>query len=184
MHPGSSYRRTMSGTSGDFSLQDLHAALDARRAERGLAWVAVAREVSRRFADGTARSVSSSTITGVRTRAVAEADGVLQMLLWLDRSPESFVRGHPLTDAPAARLADPGDGHVLRVDTAALHAALDQRRSEDQGLTWAKVASTIGCGPTTLTGLAAGGRTNFPAVTRMTTWLGRPLAAFTHATPW
>jgi hypothetical protein len=168
---------------GTFSLPTLYEALDERRIERDLTWAAVAREVSRRFSAGPARAVSSSTITGVRTRAVAEADGVLQMLLWLERSPESFVPGHPLADAPEAVLDDPGVGHVLRVDTRALHAALDERRSQ-QELNWTQVGRGCGVPASTLTALAKGGRSNFPVVVSITSWLDRPLAAFTHATAW
>jgi hypothetical protein len=183
MHPAPSYRHVVTRASGDFSLPALYEALDERRTERGLTWAAVAREVSRRFAGGPARAVSSSTITGVRSHAVVEGDGVLQMLLWLDRSPESFVPGHPLGEDPTARLVDPGEGNVLRWDAAALHAALDERRT-DLSLTWADVAAEVVCAPTNLTSLRKGGRVTLPFVMRPVGWLDRPATAFTHATPW
>ena len=41
------------------------------------------------------RLVSSSTVARLRTGHIAEADGVLQMLRWLGRAPESFVQGSP-----------------------------------------------------------------------------------------
>ena len=183
MHPAASYRHDVVIPSADFSLPALYEALDAQRVERALSWAAVAREVSRRFAEGPARAVSTSTITGVRSRSVVEGDGVLQMLLWLDRSPESFVPGHPLGEDPTARLVDPGHGNVLRWDAGVLRAALDLRRT-DLSLTWAAVAEQVGCSATHLTGLRTGVRVTLPFVLRPITWLGRPANAFTHATPW
>lgn len=177
-----SYGHDVDGSIGDFSLVALFEALDGQRVQRGLSWAGVAREVSARF-PGTSRVVAPSTITGVRTRATVEGDGVLQMLLWLERSPESFMAGHPLAGDPAARLVDPGDGHVLRWDAVALHAALDEARA-DRGLGWAEVAAEVGCSPSNLSGLSRGGRVTLPFVMRPVTWLARPAATFTHATPW
>ena len=67
----------------DFDIDALYVALDTRRASRGLSWAGVARAAG--------GWVSPSTIHGIRSRRALEADGVLQMLLWLDRSPESFM---------------------------------------------------------------------------------------------
>src|SRR5262245_16365800 len=74
----------------DFDLAALFDALDAQRQARGLSWAEVMREVNRGIAT---RAVASSTVTRLRTQKVAEADGVLQMLRWLRRAPESFVPG-------------------------------------------------------------------------------------------
>jgi hypothetical protein len=35
--------------------------------------------------------IARSTVSGRRTKAVAEVDGVLQMLRWLNRTPKSFM---------------------------------------------------------------------------------------------
>jgi hypothetical protein len=67
------------GLSGDFSLEALHAALDAQRRARGLTWSAALREISR-VSERPGRRLSLSTLKGVGTRRVAEGDGVLQML--------------------------------------------------------------------------------------------------------
>src|SRR5262245_17677484 len=68
----------------DFDLRGLYEALDERRRERHLSWAAVAAEVNRFRTTG--RPISVSTMTGLGRRAVAEGDGILQMLVWLGRT--------------------------------------------------------------------------------------------------
>jgi len=58
-----------------------------------------------------------STVKGVATRAVAEGDGALQMLRWLNRVPESFMPGNPQLDEASARLPEVPPNKVLRFDT-------------------------------------------------------------------
>jgi hypothetical protein len=168
--------------SPDFSLRALYAALDAQRQTRGLSWAQATREMHRRSERRPGHALSASTVKGIATRTVVEADGVLQMLRWLDRSPESFVPGHPLSESAAARLPQASPRHVLRFDTKKLHAALDAQRI-DRKITWAQVAKEIGVGVSTLTHLSRGGRTAFPQVMRILRWLARPAALFTHASP-
>ena len=161
-----------------FSLRELYEALDERRRERDLSWAQVAREVGRRSERTATHPVNTSTITSTRTRAVAEGDGVLQMLLWLGRTPESFVPGAP--DTAAAPLPVVAPHQILRFDTRKLHAAVDVRRREG-GLTWAGAAREVGLGEAQLKHLAKGGRTAFPSVMRIVRWLGWPAADFTRA---
>jgi hypothetical protein len=118
-------------------------------------------------------------VTSLRTKAVAEGDGVLQMLRWLDQSPESFVRDSQLAPTGAGRLPYAGPHQILRFDTRKLHAALNQARI-DRAMTWAQVASVIGrrTSAGSLAYLSKGGRTGFPHVMRLTRWLGRPAADF------
>jgi hypothetical protein len=166
----------------DFDLRALYDALDEQRGERGLSWTAVAKEVSR-FRT-TLRPVAASTITGLRQKAVGEGDGILQMLIWLDRSPESFVPD--IEDGASARyrLPKPTKGRILRWNTRALFMALDTERRERR-MTWAQVAREIGgFTPGMLTNLSKGGRIGFPRVMRLVRWLGRPAAAFTHMAAW
>ena len=165
----------------DFDLAALRAALDERRVARGLTWAGVLREINAAFGEVPARAIGTSTVTGLGTRRVAEADGVLQMLRWLGRTPESFVSDHPRAADAAAALPELAPDRILRFDTRALHAALDAQRSE-RGLTWKRVADEIG-GVTAenLTQLARGGRTSFPQVLRITLWLDRPAAVFTRS---
>jgi hypothetical protein len=166
--------------SSDFSLRALHAALDAQRKSRGLSWAQATREMNGHAARPSAHQLSSSTVTGTRTRTVAEGDGVLQMLRWLNRTPESFMPGHPCSEDASAHLPQVPPRHVLRFDTKKLHAALDAQRIERE-MTWAKVAKEVGFGASTLTHLSSGGRTAFPQVMRIVRWLARPAAHFTRA---
>ena len=46
----------------DFSVADLHAALDAQRDARGMNWQQVAREISARFDKAQAKAISASTL--------------------------------------------------------------------------------------------------------------------------
>ena len=164
---------------GDFNIRELYEALDERRRALDLSWQVVAREVSSRFVGASgSRAVSASTITGLRDRRVAEADGVLQMLLWLGRTPESFCAAR---EERGTQLADVGRNRILRVDTRAVYLALETRRAE-RGMTWKQVAEEIGgVAPASLTRLSAGGRTSFPDIARIAHWLGRPIASLTHS---
>jgi hypothetical protein len=61
------------------------------------------------------------------------------MLLWLDRTPESFVPGH--ADASGARFRLPriSPNEILQFDAPALSAALNARH-QARGLTWSAAA--------------------------------------------
>jgi len=159
-----------------FEVAALAAALDDQRAARGLSWAALA---------GALR-VSASTLKGLATRLWGvEGDGVLQMLIWLERTPESFVPGHPgayLAEGKLPVVAPPG---LLRFDVPGIHRRIDAER-ERQGLTWAEAAAAIG-GPInaqTLKAMAGQTRTGFPQVMRYARWLKVPCAALTRAAPW
>ena len=166
----------------DFDLRALYEALDARRRERDLSWTAVARDVNR-FRT-TLRPISTSTITSLRQKPVGEGDGILQMLLWLGRTSESFVPDITDSDSHRFRLPDVTKGQVLRWDTRALFSALNAQRLERK-LTWAEVARDVGgFTPGMLTNLAKGGRIGFPRVMRLVRWLDRPAAGFTRIARW
>ena len=166
----------------DFDLNALFEAIDRQRRARQLTWGAVAVEVNR-FRT-TRRPIATSTITGLKNKADGEGDGILQMLLWLGRSPESFMPGNRDANTDRYRLPDLTTGQILRWDTRALFAALDARRREQQ-LTWADIARGIGgFTPGMLTNLAKGGRIGFPRVMRLVRWLDRPAVAFTRVADW
>ena len=74
-------------------LQALYDALDEKRRAAGLSWAGATHAINRFGPDR--RAIASGTITGIRNKRVAEGNGVLHMLLWLDRTPESFVPGYP-----------------------------------------------------------------------------------------
>jgi hypothetical protein len=77
----------------DFDVDALYEALDAQRCARAMSWEQAARAISAQFRDAPSRPLAPSTLTGMRGRSVLEGDGVLQMLRWLGRAPESFVPG-------------------------------------------------------------------------------------------
>ncbi len=167
----------------DFSLRALYAALDEERRVRGLSWAQATREMNRQPARSSVHRLSPSTVTRPRPGAVAEGDGVLQMLLWLKRTPESFVHGHQASGAVGTPLPDVPVDRVLRFDTRKLYAALDAQRVE-RHLTWAQVAQEVDLSVSSLTHLAKGGRTAFPQVMRMVTWVARPAAHFMRSSEW
>jgi len=90
----------------DFNLRALYDALDAQRRSREMSWPAVTREINRFKTES--HPIATSTITGLQSKAVAEGDGILQMLRWLGRTPESFVPGVEEADGEHFRLPDPG----------------------------------------------------------------------------
>jgi len=164
-----------------FDLGALHAALEAQRTSRGMSWQQVARAISATFARTPARPISASTLSGLRNRSAAEGDGILQMLRWLQRTPESFVPGLAEPDDGSGTLPDAGVRQILRFDTRKLFSALDAQRA-GRRLTWRQVADEIGgIGASNLAQLSKGGRTGFPHVMRITRWLGRPAADFVRA---
>lgn len=166
----------------DFDLRALYEALDEQRRARQLTWQALSAEVSQRRT--TLRPISPSTVASLRTRGDAEGDGILQMLLWLKRTPESFVPGAP--DPQSQVFVDPGlsSGQVLRWDSRALYDALDDYRRA-RSLTWAELANEIrGFTPGMLQNLSKGGRVGFPRVMRIVRFLGRPAASFTRIANW
>ena len=159
-------------------MRALFEALDAQRRSRQLSWAATAREINRFRMDG--HPIAASTIASLKDKAAVEGDGVLQMLLWLRRTPESFVPGIADSGAERFRLREVEAGQVLRWDTRALHAALDVQR-QTRGLTWNDVAQEIGgVTPAMLKSQAKGGRTGFPGVMRIVRWLGQPAATYTR----
>jgi hypothetical protein len=172
------------GGSVDFDLAAVYRALDEAREAKGLSWQALTDRINAQFAGvGVAHPINASTVKGLRVRSVVEGDGVLQVLLWLRRSPESFVPGHPLAGAPEAMLPVVGPDRILRWDPPALHRAVDARRAE-RNLTWAQAAGEVGCGTATMTGLARAQRVTLPGVMRIVGWVVRPAADFTRASAW
>jgi hypothetical protein len=167
----------------DFDLKALYGALDEQRRSRGLTWAAATREINRtapgEHAEG--HPIATSTITSLKTKAVAEGDGILAMLVWLRRSPESFIPGFEGADSEWYRLREglPKE-QCLRWDTRKLHAALNAQR-QDRGMTWQQVGQVIGgFTPGMLMNLSMGGRVGFPGVLRLVRWLDQPAAAFTR----
>jgi hypothetical protein len=163
-----------------FDIGEFYSALDAERSARGLTWAQVTREINSLFRDVPARPMTASTLTGMRGRRAIEGNGVLQMLIWLGRTPESFTSARDRVPHPDEILPRLASSQILRFDTPALYAALDAQRAE-RGMLWREVAAEIGgVSPASLTRLALGGRVAFPDVMRIVEWLGRPVASFTR----
>jgi hypothetical protein len=170
----------MFGKSRPFSLDALYSALDAERSARGMTWLEVTREINDLFRNVPARPISSSAVTGMRGRRALEGNGVLQMLVWLGRTPESFTSGQDRVAREDEILPRVGPSQILRFDTRAISAALDAQRAE-RGMLWREVAAEIGgVTATSLTRLAHGGRVGFPDVMSIVEWLARPAASFTR----
>ncbi|MGC4047956.1 MAG: hypothetical protein QM758_29530 [Armatimonas sp.] len=165
----------------NFDLKALYEALDEKRQAENLTWSAVARQVARDHKE--AHAVAATTMTRLKDKRVGEGDGILQMLLWLGRAPESFLPGFIGADTEHFRLPMPAAGESLRWDTKAIYAALNIKR-EQRGMTWKAVALEIGgCTAGMLTHLSEGGRTGLPHVMRLVRWLDRPAAVFTVCAP-
>lgn len=166
----------------DFDLFAVYEALDKQRREQNMSWTSVAKEVNR-FRT-TRRPIAVSTITGLRNKLVGEGDGILQILLWLGRTPESFVSDIPDADSGPFRLPNLATSQILRWDTHALFLALNAQRQQRQ-LTWSGVARELrGFTPGMLTNLSKGGRIGFPRVMRLVRWLGKPAVMFTCIADW
>jgi len=160
----------------DFDIGLLYAALDQKREAQDLTWAGVAKEIERHFT-----KVSVATIKYIRDKQFVEGDGGLQMLLWLGRSPESFVPG--LKAGRKYELKEPKNA-VLRFDVPEAHRLLDAKRLRED-LTWGQVAEQIGnVSPSMLKRFKRGGRTSFPAIIRITRWLDVPAKDLTKESPW
>lgn len=172
----------MTASHEDFDLRALYDALDERRRSRDLTWAALTVEVNRHRTRLT--PIAQSTITRLKEARVGEGDTILQLLVWLGRTPESFVLGIPDADASRFQLPELTKGQTLRWDTPALFAALNAQRLR-RGGTWTAVARGLnGFTPGMLANLATGPRIGFPRVMRLVRWLGEPAAAFTRIMPW
>jgi hypothetical protein len=167
----------------DFDMHALYETIDSERESRGLGWADVLRELNEVFQDKPSRPFALSTIKGIRDKRSVTGAVVLQLLRWLGRAPEDFIRdGVPLTESTA--LPEIADTQVLRVDTKALHAAVEAARVE-RGLTWMQVASELrDTQAPMLTNLAKGPLIGFPQVTRITQWLGVPVATCVRGYDW
>jgi hypothetical protein len=179
---------------GEFDGLALFAALDAQRAERGLTWSGVAREIWEMSAELNAgrhdHPISPATLTGTAKRGDVSCQHALFMLRWLGRSPESFLRGASSVaagDLPAAgpdrRLRWHLHSTPRRQSPGLYEAMNDRRRSE--GLTWFELARRLRCSPNQLLGLrSARFAISMTLAMRITQWLERPAADFIYAARW
>jgi hypothetical protein len=179
---------------GDFDGMALFNALDAQREQRGLSWPKVAAEIWDMSAELNARRrdhpISSATITGIAKRGNTSCQHALFMLRWLDRSPESFLRGSAFVTAGALPAAGPDrrlrwNLHASpRCPAPGLYEAMNGRRQSDE-LTWPELARRLRCSPNQLSGLrTARFAIGMTLAMRITQWLGRPAADFIYIAKW
>jgi hypothetical protein len=122
--------------------------------------------------------ISLSTLRGMRAKRSVTSAVVLQVLRYLDRAPESFLKDRRPASVATALLPDVGPYRILRFNTKAMHDALNQARAE-RGLKWRQLAKELpGFTESMLTNLATGPAIGFPRVMRITQWLNRPAASF------
>ena len=170
-----------------FDVTALYEALDARRIELGLSWNQVASQLWNLSSELNDRRrdhpISPSTLTGMTKRPGTSCQHALFMLRWLDRTPESFLKGITEED-PSFALPTVGPDRRLRWNLKLLHATMNERRLEE-GLTWAELAATLGCSPNQLTGLrTARFATDMDLAMRIVQWIGRPAADFIYSAGW
>ena len=178
-----------------FDAQALYQALDTQRAERGLRWSGVARELWQMSSELNElrvkdHPIAAATLTNVAKRDDTSCQHALFMLRWLGRDPEDFVADAP----PVTRRRLPAAGPDRRLrwhlhatarrDVPGLYEALDQRR-RDQDITWPTLARELKCGPNQLTGLrTARYAVSMKVAMAITQWLKQPAAEFVYPALW
>ena len=162
-------------------MQALSAALDSARRSRSLTWPEMMQEINRPFEGTPSIPISLATVRGIPDKSSVTSAVILQVLRWLHRTPESFLSGSIPPAKAGATLPEPGSGRILRLDTRALHAALDEERLKRK-MTWKQVADELpGFRSGMLLNLAHGPLIGFPRVVLLTQWLDRPMADFVRS---
>jgi hypothetical protein len=164
-----------------FDMQGFHHYLDEERRKRGLGWVELAEEVNRPFINTPSIPIHPATLRDMPKKRSVTSAVVLQVLRWLDNSPEAFLVPSFPGSLEETALPRTKMNQVLRLDTQALHAELNAERQR-RGMTWAQVAKELpGFQVGMLTNLASGPLIGFPRVMLLTQWLDLPLARFVRA---
>jgi hypothetical protein len=165
-----------------FDLAELHRALDAARQAKDLTWKDLVAEINVPFGQTTSIPISVATIRGLADKSSVTSAVVLQILRWLNRSPESFLPPSAMRFGERETLPDVGPVRILRLDTRLLHRVLDKGR-QPRELSWPQVAAALpGFTPSMLMNLAKGPLIGFPRVMILTQRMGRPLAEFVRGT--
>lgn len=162
-------------------MKGFHRRLDEERQKHGLSWAVLAGEINRPFITTPSIPIHFATLRDMLKKRSVTSAVVLQVLRWLGEPPEKFLV--PPIEGSLEQFALPRTepNLVLRLNTQALHAALNGERQR-RGLTWAEVAKELpGFQPGMLTNLASGPLIGFPRVMLLTQWLGLPIAEFVRA---
>ena len=161
-----------------FDLKGFHRHLDQERLKRGLSWTELATEINRPFIDTPSIPIHPATLRDMPKKKSVTSAVILQALRWLGESPEAFLVPPVEGSLEQAALPRTELNQVLRLDTRALHEALNTERQR-RGMTWAQVALELpGFRPGMLTNLANGPLIGFPRVMLLTQWLNKPIAEF------
>jgi len=166
-----------------FDVRALYDALDTERERRGITWTQLTRELNDLFKDVTkARPIATSTVTGMRAKGGLNGNGVIQMLIWLERTPESFCANWPVEGRLIARTTT---DRIVRWDGPKIYVAVNEQRARGRW-TWAEVARAIGgvMTPGHLKWFKDSYGIGIPGDMLVFGWLGRPAAEFTIALPW
>lgn len=162
----------------EFDMKALYAVLDAERQSRGLSWLELTYEVNKPFEGTPSIPITVGTLRGIPKKRSVTSAVILQVLAWLDRTPESFLAGNGNEPHPTEVLPESAPGRILRFDTGAIYEALNTKRQE-LGLTWKQVAKQLpGFTESMLRNLANAPLIGFPRVMLLTQWLGRSAASF------
>jgi hypothetical protein len=159
-------------------MQALLDALDAARRARALTWIALTAEINKPFHGTPSIPISIGTIRSMCTKRAVTSAVVLQVLRWLGRTPESFLRGEGAVPDINEALPEPGPSRILRFDTAAIYTAINDERVR-RGMTWKQLVRELpGFTENMLKNLANGPLIGFPHVMMIPQWLGCPAATF------
>ena len=169
-----------------FDCDAFFAALDGHRRSLDLDWNEAADELYEQSCDLNARlmdhAICPGAVVRVCERGTISCQYALFMLRWMGRAPENFVSG-PAVDVGDVRLPAAGPGCRLRWDLHQLYTELDHQRVA-LGLTWVRLAQTLGCTPSRLTNLRTARLADMDLTMRIVQSLGRPAAAFIHPADW
>lgn len=170
---------------GDFDAPAFFAAVDARRADEGLSWPALAaviwdqsRVLNERRND---HPISPATLRHMARGTTCQH--ALFVLRWLGVPPETFIV-QPRRATLGVPLPPADEAHRLRWNLKKLYAVLNAARTA-RGATWQEAALRLRLTPSQLTGLrtarfAAGMR----VAMRITQALERPAADFIYVSEW
>lgn len=164
----------------------LTAALNARRAELGLGWPALAEALTQQSRGLRAELHDHAVCSGALVRTVRRESMSCQyavmLLQWLDRAPEEFLTGRS-SEVVEVPLPSVGPDVRLRWDLPQLHSAVNSQRSQ-RNLTWVKLGTQFECTPNRLTNLRSARLADMDLTMRLTQWLGQPAADFIHPATW